>query len=91
MAASFKNPANGYVEEFGALSVLAMLFLGAIYLAYRGLWGHFIIWMIFVVPFLVALGPPGLMLAMVVSLIYACCMPSILRTQYLRKGWVEVS
>lgn len=92
MGRSFRNPANGHTESVGGESWLAVLFFGAFYLAYKGLWGHFFIWMALVVGFSVLTGGPGLIIALpLVSIGYAISINAILANSYLRRGWVEVS
>ena len=90
MAMQFKNQANGYTETVGVGAAFAMLLLGAAYLAYRGLWGHFAAWMLVLVPAAVASGGPGALVWIPASIVYAFSIHSILRKDYLRKGWVEV-
>lgn len=88
----FSNPANGHTETVSGESWLAMLLLGALYLAYKGLWGHFSIWMLLVVGFSVLTGGPGILIALpLASIGYAIGIKNILANSYLRRGWVEVS
>lgn len=92
MGRSFRNPANGHTESVGGESWLAVLFFGAFYLAYKGLWGHFFIWMALVVGFSVLTGGPGLIIALpLVSIGYAIGINAILTNSYLRRGWIEIS
>lgn len=92
MERTFRNPANGHTESVGGESWLAVLIFGAFYLAYKGLWGHFFIWVLLVVGFSVLTGGPGLIIALpLVSIGYAFGIKGILTNSYLRRGWVEVS
>lgn len=92
MERTFRNPANGHTESVGGWSWLAVLIFGAFYLAYKGLWGHFFIWLLLVGGFSVLTGGPGLIIALpLASIGYAIGINSILTNSYLRKGWVEVS
>ena len=92
MERAFRNPANGHTERVGGWSWLAVLIFGAFYLAYKGLWGHFFIWLLLVGGFSVLTGGPGLIIALpLASIGYAIGINSILTNFYLRKGWVEVS
>ncbi|MES2868911.1 MAG: hypothetical protein V4749_05010 [Pseudomonadota bacterium] len=92
MERTFRNPANGHTESVGGASWLAVLIFGAFYLAYKGLWGHFFIWLLLVGGFSVLTGGPGLIIALpLASIGYAIGINSILTNSYLRKGWVEVS
>ena len=92
MERTFRNPANGHTESVGGESWLAVLIFGAFYLAYKGLWGHFFIWVLLVVGFSVLTGGPGLIIALpLVSIGYAFGIKGILTNSYLRRGWVDVS
>ncbi|WLH10478.1 hypothetical protein PSH58_16395 [Pseudomonas hefeiensis] len=51
MARYFKNPDSDQVDEVDAFQVLAILFLGVIYLFFAELWRHLLIW-----PGIVAIG-----------------------------------
>lgn len=92
MEQAFRNPANGHTESVGGMSWLAVIVFGAFYLAYKGLWGHFFIWLLLVGGFSVLTGGPGLIIALpLASIGYAIGINGILTNSYLRKGWVEVS
>lgn len=92
MEQTFRNPANGHTESVGGMSWLAVIVFGAFYLAYKGLWGHFFIWLVLVGGFTVLTGGPGLLIALpLASIGYAIGINGILTNSYLRKGWVEVS
>lgn len=88
MSASFKNPANGYVETVGLSQSVFVVLFGAAYLAICGLWGHAFIWIALVVPVSVATGGAGLFLMLpIMSVVYAVSIQGILRKKYLRQGW----
>lgn len=78
---TFRNPSNGYTESMNplAVGVWALLF-GCLYFAAKGIWFHAVI---------------GLILALITYgaswLIYPFFAPGIVRTHYLRKGWVELA
>ncbi|WP_262381306.1 zinc ribbon domain-containing protein [Pseudomonas sp. WS 5027] len=92
MERAFRNPANGHTESVGGMSWLAVVVFGALYLAYKGLWGHFFIWLLLVGGFSILTGGPGLIIALpLASIGYAIGINGILTNSYLRKGWVEVS
>lgn len=92
MARVFKNPLNGHKEKVHGDSWVGVLLLGAIYLAAKGLWGHFFIWLLVVVGFTLVTGGPGLIIALpLTSIGYAIGIQGILANSYLRKGWVEIS
>src|ERR1700734_1233005 len=73
----FRNPANGYVEEVSHAPLWCLLFGGFYFLA-RGVWTHA------VVGFLLAIFTWGLS-----WFIYPFCANRIMRTHYLRRGWLE--
>lgn len=74
----FENPANGYVEEVTNAPLWCLLF-GCIYFAVKGVWTHAIV---------------GALLAIVTCtiswFIYPFFANQIMRTHYLRRGWVEI-
>jgi hypothetical protein len=73
----FKNPSNGYVEESSTPWLWALLF-GPIYFAIKGAWAHVLISLVLV------------FLTYGVSIfIYPFFAKSIIRSQYLRRGWIE--
>ena len=74
----FKNPANGYIEEVNYAPLWCLLF-GSIYFAVKGVWTHA------VVSLLLALGTAGIS-----WLIYPFFATQIMRTNYLRRGWIEL-
>jgi hypothetical protein len=89
---TFKNPSNNHMEMVPALAWLWMLLFGAIYLAVKGLWGHFAIWILIIFGLGVITAGPGAMVAMpILSIGYAFAIQGILTGSYLRKGWVEVA
>lgn len=75
----FKNQSNGYIEEISAAWFWVLLF-GAIYFAVKGVWNH---------------AAASLILAILTFgvswLIYPFFASSVMRTHYLRRGWVEVT
>ena len=76
---TFQNPANGYKEEVSMPGLWTLLF-GCFYFAVKGIWTHFVL------GFLLAVFTVGLS-----WLIYPFFATGIMRTHYLRKGWVEVA
>ncbi|MDP3013051.1 MAG: hypothetical protein Q8M92_02330 [Candidatus Subteraquimicrobiales bacterium] len=74
----FQNPTNGYIEEVSSPGLWTFL-CGFLYFAVKGVWTHAI---------------AGLVLAIftwgISWLIYPFFASSIMRTHYLRKGWVEI-
>jgi hypothetical protein len=75
----FENPVNGYVEEVRYAPLWCLLF-GCIYFAVKGVWTHAI---------------AALLLALVTAgiswLVYPFFATEIMRTHYLRRGWIELS
>jgi hypothetical protein len=89
---TFRNPANGHTEQISSESWLYVVVFGAIYLAYRGLWAHFFIWIVLVGGVSIVTGGPGLILALPIAVIaYGVSIKGILVSSYLRRGWEEVS
>ena len=86
----FKIPANNYEETITVPFLWAFLF-GFVYFAIKGVWIHAIVHLVLVIvafnvtfPLLLGLGAP------VVWLLYALLARRILRSHFLRRGWVEV-
>jgi hypothetical protein len=77
-AMKFQNPANGYVEETKDAWLWCLLF-GCIYFAVKGIWTHAI-----------AAAVLAILTVGLSWLIYPFFANDIVRTHYLRKGWVEV-
>ena len=75
----FRNPTNGYVEDVQSPGLWTLL-CGFLYFASRGVWTHAV---------------AGLVLAVctygISWLIYPFFASAIIRSHYLRKGWVEVT
>ena len=76
---TFKNPANGYVEESSSIGLWALIF-GSFYFAVKGAWGQAVLSAV------LALCTFGLS-----WLIYPFFASGIIRKHYLRKGWIELS
>jgi hypothetical protein len=75
----FRNPTNGYIEEVQFPGLWTFLF-GGLYFATKGIWTHFI------AGFVLAVCTFG-----VSWFIYPFFASDIIRSHYLRKGWVEVT
>lgn len=89
MSQRFKNPANGYIEEVDYNACFEVFFLGPLYLAVKGLWGHVFIWLAVVVPLgVISGGFLFLVTIPVASICYAFSIQGILQKKYLGKGWV---
>ena len=74
----FRNPTNGYVEVAGAPFLWCLLF-GFFYFAAKGIWTHAVV------------GLGAALLTFGLSwLIYPFFAAGIVRTHYLRKGWIDL-
>ncbi|BDB19688.1 hypothetical protein BLL37_15135 [Pseudomonas azotoformans] len=90
MTRYFKHPDSDQVEEVDAFQVLAVLFLGPLYLLFAGLWRHLLIWGAALGLGLLA-GPPWAAIPIaVLPIIYCFLIRKIVAGEYLKKGWVEV-
>ena len=90
MTRYFKSPDSDQVEEVDAFQVLAILFLGAIYLLFAGLWRHLLIWGLAIGVGLLA-GPPWAAIPIaVLPIIHCFLIRKIVADEYLKKGWAEV-
>ncbi|MFA0969552.1 hypothetical protein [Pseudomonas amygdali] len=90
MPTTFRNAANGHKETVGDGVWAGPLFLGAIYLAYKGLWTHFVIWILVVFSASAIGGLSGLIVAILAaSVVYAIVIKGILESSYLRRGWIK--
>lgn len=91
MARAFKNPLNGHIETTSASAPVAVLLIGPIYLLFRGLWAHVLVWLAVVIGAgIITQGPGSLFAGLVLSVIYAFMINGIIASSYLRKGWSEV-
>ena len=89
---TFENPANNYKEEVDSGACFGMFFFGAFYLAYKGLWKHVLIWLLAVGIPAVASGGPFLLISLpLATIIYTAIIQGILESDYLRRGWKDVS
>lgn len=89
----FTNPANGHTEQvLGTFHWLWCFLWTPIYYAVKGIWTHAIVSLL--IGWLIggAIGWAILFMPVfIVSLIYAFLNKSIVRSYYLRKGWIEES
>jgi hypothetical protein len=91
MARTFRNPANGHTESISREASGLVVLFGALYLACKGLWGHFFLWLLLVGGFTLATGGPGVIIALpIVTVAYAFSINRLIANSYLRKGWIEV-
>lgn len=82
----FKNPQNDYVETSSVPFLWALLF-GPLYFAFKDILGHFLIFcsLASFMAFKVHTFSP-----IFVWIVYAFLAPSIVKSSYLRRGWVDV-
>ncbi|KAA8559457.1 hypothetical protein FX985_05835 [Pseudomonas extremaustralis] len=91
MTRYFKRPDSDQVEEVDAFQVLAILFLGPLYLFFAGLWRHLLIWGIAIGLGGFA-GPPWAAIPIAgLPISYCFLIRKIVANEYLKKGWVEVA
>lgn len=76
----FKNKNNGYIEETSSLTFLWVLLFGVFYFLYKRIWSHALI------SFGLAVISSG-----VSWFIYPFFGREIVRKNFLRSGWVEIS
>lgn len=74
----FENKQNGYIEDANYPWLWCLLF-GWMYFGYKGAWGIALLW------FVTVLGSFGIGM-----LIWPFFAKSIIRKNYLKKGWQEV-
>lgn len=85
----FKNPSNGYIEQKSVPALWALLFGGLYFLA-SGLWAPAVVWVVLAIILYASMGPPATVLMLIVAVVYSVHAPGIVRSAYLRKGWVEL-
>lgn len=91
MARTFQNPANNHEETVSTAASMGAFFLGWIYLAFKGLWGHFLIWFLVVgIPAVVVDRYTFILTIPLLSIFYGLAIQGILSTRYLRRGWREI-
>lgn len=91
MARTFQNPANNHAETVSTGASIGAFFLGWIYLAFKGLWGHFFIWFLVVgIPAAIVDRYTFILTIPLLSIFYGLAIQQILATRYLRRGWREV-
>lgn len=91
MARTFQNPANNHEETVSTGASIGAFFLGWIYLAFKGLWGHFFIWFLAVgIPAALVDRYTFILTIPLLSIFYGLAIQGILSTRYLRRGWREI-
>lgn len=86
----FENPANGHREELGGSSWLWALLFGWIYLLIKGLVIHVFVWIAIAFAGFLLLGEGGFFVLLILNIFYAANVRSLLRANYLRRGWIEL-
>jgi uncharacterized membrane protein len=84
----FKNPQNDHVETVtSGLSWLWVLLWTPIYYAVKGIWTHAVASLVLgIIGWSATMGVG----AVIIGIIYAFLNKSIVKSHYLRKGWIEV-
>lgn len=85
----FQNGKNGYIEEKTVPWFWTILF-GGIYFLVNGLWAGFLIWFLIGAFLFASMGPAATLLMIVLGLIMSAFAPSLIRSSYLRRGWVQI-
>ncbi|WP_314435866.1 hypothetical protein [Massilia timonae] len=92
MTRTFENPVNGHQETVSGGASVGVFFLGGLYLLFKGLWGHFLIWLLVVsIPIALVDGYTLIFTSPILAISYALTIQGILSTRYLQRGWREVS
>lgn len=86
----FRNPTNGYIENKSMPWLWTLLF-GGFYFIATGLWAPLLIWLLLAAAFGFAIGQAAIVLVIVMNVIFAVLAPGLIRSAFLRKGWVEIS
>jgi hypothetical protein len=88
----FKNPITDKIEKIDIDTSVGVFFLGPVYLAYKGLWKHVLIWSIIAVPLFFVFGHVALFFSVpFASIVYAATVQSILIQKYQDQCWEEVT
>lgn len=85
----FKNPANGHMESRSVPWLWTLLF-GGFYFIVAGLWAPLLIWLLLSVLLFGSMGAPATVLVLVMNVVFAVMAGGMVRSSYLRKGWVEI-
>lgn len=85
----FKNPENNFIESRTLPALWALLF-GGLYFVVCGAWGHVVVWVIVAIMIGSLMGPMAVPFWIILNVVYAVMAPSVVKQQYLRRGWIEV-
>jgi hypothetical protein len=87
---TFENPANGHHEHVVPSSSIWVFLFGVLYLLYKGLWNHALIWFVLVVVPAALFGGFVLIAVLPIAMIaYTVKIQDILANRYLQRGWRE--
>ncbi|MGZ3159997.1 MAG: DUF2628 domain-containing protein [Burkholderiaceae bacterium] len=88
----FKNPVTDKTDKIDIDTSVCVFFFGPVYLAYKGLWKHVLIWLFIAVPLSLVFSEFVLFFSIpFASIIYATTIQSILTQKYQDQCWEEVT
>jgi hypothetical protein len=88
----FRHPANGYEETISWDAPIWVFLFGGFYLLYKGLWGHFLVWLVVCGFFGCIFLPLGMLVSIFIfAPIYMVTIRGILRKSYLKAGWIPAN
>ena len=92
MVRIFKNPITDKTEKIDIDTSVCVFFFGPIYLAYKGLWKHALIWLLIATPLSLVFSSFVLLFSIpFASMVYAATIQSILTQKYQDQCWEEVT
>lgn len=86
----FRNPQNDYIEEKSNAWLWTLLF-GGLYFLSNEMWGPGVLWCALGLGLHLSSGISGTIFLIFVSIVFAIFSEKLVRTSYLRKGWIEVN
>lgn len=81
------QPPDGYAQGVNWTAHMWCLLFGPLWLAYRGIWKHVLLW---VLAGIVMGSLGGIKLAIIPTIFYFVMAPKILEKHYMQKGWKRV-
>lgn len=92
MSRLFKNPITDKIEKIDVDTSVCVFFFGPVYLAYKRLWKHVLIWLFIAVPLSLVFGKLALLVCVpFAAIVYASTIQSILTQKYQDECWEEVT
>jgi hypothetical protein len=92
MVRIFKNPITDKTEKIDIDTSVCVFFFGPVYLTYKGLWKHALIWLLIAAPLSIVFGNLVLYFSVpFASMVYAATIQSILTQKYQDQCWEEVT